>query len=493
MAARLLAGAALIALPLAGCATATKADSKSAASAAPPAAPKPIRAGLDPSARPDPFPSTYSPRPSGAVLFVNATIYTAAGPRIDGGSLLIRDGKVAAVGKDLARPSDATVIDAAGRWITPGIVDPHAHIGAGSSPGPANGDNSNENGPNPGGIWIEHSVWTQDPMFERAREAGVTTMQILPGSANLFNGRTVTLKNVPAIAPQGMKFPGAPYGLKMACGENPTSGGPGKAGTRAGGMMGYRNTFIAAQAYAQSWADWRKRAASGQGGDPPRRDLMLETVAGALNGDIKVHIHCYRADEMVQMIDLSHEFGFKIAAFHHALEAFKIAPLLAKEQIAVVTWAGDWSGYKMEAYDSIMENAAFVQKAGGIATMHSDNVMLMQHLNQEAARAMTAGREAGLGTTPEQAIAWVTINPAKVIGVADKTGSLEVGKAADVVLWDADPLSVYALPDLVFIDGVLSYDRAHPAKQPQSDFELGNTKRPISPARPAPRGLGVSQ
>ena len=147
----------------------------------------------------------------------------------------------------------------------------------------------------------------------------------------------------------------------------------------------------------------------------------------------------------------------------------------------------------MEAYDSIMENAAFVQKAGGIATMHSDNVMLMQHLNQEAARAMTAGREAGLGTTPEQAIAWFTINPAKVIGVADKTGSLEVGKAADVVLWDADPLSVYALPDLVFIDGVLSYDRAHPAKQPQSDFELGNTKRPISPARPAPRGLGVSQ
>lgn len=476
-----------LAAVLSACATAPK-----PAASAPPAVaatPKPPRAGLDPAARPDPYPSTYRPAAAGAVLLVNANIYTAAGPRIDGGSLLIRDGKIAAVGKDLARPTDATVIDAQGRWITPGIVDPHSHIGAGSSPTAANGDGSNESGPNPGGVWIEHSIWPQDPMFERAREAGVTTMQILPGSSNLFNGRTVTLKNVPAIAPQGMKFPGAPYGLKMACGENPTGGGPGKAGTRAGGMMGYRNTFIAAQAYAQSWADWRKRGS----GDPPRRDLMLETVAGALNGDIKVHIHCYRADEMVQMIDLSHEFGFKIAAFHHALEAFKIAPLLAREQIAVVTWAGDWSGYKMEAYDSIMENAAFVEKAGGIATMHSDNVMLMQHLNQEAARAMTAGREAGLGTTPEQAIAWVTINPAKVIGVADRTGSLEVGKAADVVLWSTDPLSVYSLPDLVFIDGALAFDRARPATQPQSDFELGNTKRPVSPARPAPRGLGVSQ
>jgi len=484
----LLAGLLASAVILAGCAT-TPAPKPAAGATPPPAAPKPIRAGLDPAARPDPFPSTYHPSPSGAVLFVNGTIYTAVGPRIDGGSLLVRDGKIAAVGKDIARPQDATVIDARGRWLTPGIVDPHAHIGAGSSPGAANGDGSNENGPSPGGVWIEHSVWTQDPMFERAREAGVTTMQILPGSSNLFNGRTVTLKNVPALAPQGMKFPGAPYGLKMACGENPTGGGGGKPGTRAGGMMGYRNTFIAAQAYAQSWTDWRKRGS----GDPPRRDLMLETVAGALNGDIKVHIHCYRADEMIQMIDLSHEFGFKIAAFHHALEAFKIAPLLAREKIAVVTWAGDWSGYKMEAYDSIMENAAFVEKAGGVATMHSDNVMLMQHLNQEAARAMTAGREAGLGTTPEQAIAWVTLNPAKVIGIADNTGSLEVGKAADVVLWDADPLSVYALPDLVFIDGVLTYDRAHPAKQPQSDFELGNTRRPISPPRPAPRGLGVDR
>lgn len=253
--------------------------------------------------------------------------------------------------------------------------------------------------------------------------------------------------------------------------------------------MGYRNTFIAAQDYGQRWADWRRRGS----GDPPRRDLMLETVAAALDGDIKVHIHCYRADEMIQMIDLSREFGFRIAAFHHALEAFKIAPLLAREKIAVVTWAGDWSGYKMEAYDSVMETAAFVQKAGGIAAMHSDDVRLIQHLNHEAARAMTAGREAGLGTTPEEAITWITLNPARVLGIDDRTGSLEPGKAADVVLWSADPLSVYSLPDLVFIDGALAYDRAAPPGPPRSDFELGNARRPHSPPRPAPRGLEAAQ
>lgn len=441
-------------------------------------APRPLPAGLDPAQTPDPFPSTYRPASAPTTAIVNATILTAVGPRIDGGSLVMSDGLIVAVGRDIAIPADAQVIDARGRWVTPGIVDPHSHIGAGSSPTAANGDGSNESGPNPGGVWVEHSVWSQDPMFERARDAGVTTVQILPGSSNLFNGRTVTLKTVPALAVQGMKFPAAPYGLKMACGENPTGGGGGKPGTRAGGMMGYRNTFIAAADYGQRWRAYRDRSEAGQPGEPPRRDLMLETVSAALDGDIEVHIHCYRADEMLAMIDLSREFGFRITAFHHALEAFKIAPTLARENIAVVTWAGDWSGYKMEAYDTIMETAAFVQQAGGLVAMHSDNVMLMQHLNQEAGRAMTAGQEAGLPVTPEQAIQWVTLNPARIIGVADRTGSLEPGKMADVVLWNTDPFSVYSIPDLVFIDGVLMRDRAHPASQPQSDFELGQVRRP---------------
>lgn len=444
--------------------------------------------GLDPAQRPDPFASTYQPAAAPAVAIINANVLTAAGPRIDGGSLLIRDGKIAAVGRDISIPEGTRIIDAGGRWLTPGIIDPHAHIGSGSSPGAANGEGGNETGPTAGGIWIEHALWPQDPMFERARAAGVTTLQILPGSSMLFNGRTVVVKNVQSTSTQGMKFPGAPAGLKMACGENPTGGGA-KPSSRAGNMLGYRTTFIAAADYAQKWQEYHRRASAGQGGDPPKRDLMLETIGAALTGDIKVQIHCYRADEMVQMIDLSHEFGFQIAAFHHANEAFKISPLLAKEKIGVVTWAGDWSGYKMEAYDSIMETAAFVTKAGGVAAMHSDNVMLLQHLNHEAARSMTAGHEAGLGTTPEDAIRWITLNPAKIIGIDDRAGSLEPGKMADVVLWDVDPFSVYSMPDLVFIDGVLVHDRATPSTAPASDFELGNVHRPASPPRPAPMGL----
>lgn len=468
------AGLALLTGALALAACATPPEQAASAAATPPAAPKPIRPGLDPAARPDPFPSTYRAQPSGPVLFVNATILTAAGPRIDGGSLLIRDGKIIAVGKDIARPADARVIDAAGRWLTPGIIDPHAHIGAGSSPTAANGDGSNENGPNPGGVWIEHSVWTQDPMFERARQAGVTTMQILPGSSNLFNGRTVTLKNVPAIAPQGMKFPGAPYGLKMACGENPTGGGGGKPGTRAGGMMGYRNTFIAAQAYAQNWADWRKKGT----GDPPRRDLMLETVAGALNGDIKVHIHCYRADEMATMLDLADEFGFRIAAFHHGVEAYKLADRLAQEGVCGALWA-DWWGFKMEAFDGIQENIALVDRpANSCAIVHSDSPEGIQRLNQEAAKVIAAARRADMpAIAPERAITWMTANAAKALGIEGKTGTLEAGKNADVVVWNGNPFSSYALADQVFIDGHQYYDRADPRSKPVSDFRLGQEVR----------------
>ncbi len=218
---------------------------------------------------------------------------------------------------------------------------------------------------------------------------------------------------------------------------------------------------------------------------------MLETVGAALRGEIKVHIHCYRADEMVQMIDLSHEFGFQIAAFHHATESFQDRTAAGAREDRRRDLGRRLVRYKMEAYDSIMENAAFVAKAGGVAAMHSDNVMLLQHLNHEAARAMTAGREAGLGTTPEEAIRWLTINPAQIIGVADRTGSLEPGKMADVVLWSADPFSVYSMPDLYSSTACWCIDRAAPSQSPASDFEVGNVRRPISPARPAPEGLGA--
>jgi imidazolonepropionase-like amidohydrolase len=458
----------------------------SVAAAAPaqtaPPRPRTLRPGLDVEKMPEPFASTYRAPSAAPFAIINATLLTAEGPKIEGGTLVVRDGKIAAVGRDITVPQGIRVIDAKGRYVTPGIIDPHSHIGAGSSPREASADDSNEN-VTPAGSWVENSIWAQDPMFARALEAGVTSMQILPGSAHPINGRSVILKNVPAVDMMGMKFPGAPSGLKIACGENPASGRNGASNTRAGVMREYRTMFINAADYAQRWAEWRRRGT----GDPPKRDLALENVAAALDGQLRVQIHCYRADEMLQMIDLSHEFGFKIAAFHHATEAFKIAPQLVREKVAVATWAGDWAGYKMEAYDAIMETPGFIEKAGGVVAIKSDDVELMQHLNQEAARSMTASREAGIPITEEQAIRWVTLNPAKIIGVDDRTGSLQVGKMADVLIWDTNPFSVYALPDDVFIDGVLLYDRATAFQnKPRSDYELGNAIRREPRAYPVP-------
>lgn len=447
-----------------------------------PAPPRPLAPGLDASVRPDPFLSTYVAPHGEPIAIVNATLLTAAGPKIDHGVVVVRDGKIAAVGgPDTPVPAGLRIIDAKGRYVTPGIIDPHSHIGAGSSPREASGDQSNED-LNPAGILVENSVWAQDPMFERVLAAGVTTMQILPGSGSTFNGRSVVLRNVPSIDVKGMKFPGVSGGLKIACGENPSSGRNGQSSSRAGVMRDFRTALINAADYTRRWKAWREKGT----GDAPKRDLSVENIAAAMNGELRVQIHCYRADEMLQMIDLSREFGFKITAFHHANEAFKIAPVLAREGVAVVTWAGDWAGYKMEAYDSIMETPAFVDHAGGIVAMHSDDVELMQHLNQEAARSLTAAREAGFKIGEDQAIRWITINPAKIIGVADRTGSLEVGKFADILIWDADPFSVYALPDLVFMEGSLRYDRAAPPTQPRSDYELGNALRRQPAAFPVP-------
>ncbi|HEY4586766.1 MAG TPA: amidohydrolase family protein, partial [Brevundimonas sp.] len=308
--------------------------------------------------------------------------------------------------------------------------------------------------------------------FNTARAGGVTTMQILPGSANLFGGRGVTLRNVPSVTMQGMKFPNAPYGLKMACGENPSRvyGSRNQSpATGMGNVAGYRASFIAARDYKAKWDKWRE---DGQG-TPPTRNLQLETLAGVLDGSILIQNHCYRADEMAVMLDVAKEFGYKITTFHHAVEAYKIAPLLAREGVCAAMWTG-WWGFKMEALDGIEENAALTDAPeGSCAVIHSDDAELIQRLNQEAAAALSAGRRAGMNISEEHAISWITLNAAKSIGIDKETGSLESGKRADVVIWSADPFSIYARADQVFIDGGLAFDRLNPAFQPVSDFELG--------------------
>ncbi|MEG0184353.1 MAG: amidohydrolase, partial [Stenotrophomonas sp.] len=284
----------------------------------------------------DPYPSTYAPIASAPVLISNATVLTGTGTRLDNADVLLQDGRIRAVGSALEAPSNAVRIDAAGKWVTPGIIDVHSHLGVYPSPGvSAHSDGNEMTAPVTANVWAEHSVWPQDPGFAAALAGGVTAMQVLPGSANLVGGRGVTLKNVPATTYQAMKFPGAPWGLKMACGENPKrvyGGGKGVApGTRMGNVAGYRAAFIDASEYIAKNApkkQQKKRWFSGSdkgdsaGDTGGKRDLKLDTLAGAIQGDIRVHIHCYRADEMATMLDLSKEFGFKIAAFHHAVEAY---------------------------------------------------------------------------------------------------------------------------------------------------------------------------
>jgi imidazolonepropionase-like amidohydrolase len=423
------------------------------------------------------YSGTYQPLPSQPVLITNATVLTATGERIERGSVLMRDGKIAAVGAAVQAPADATVVDGTGKWVTPGIIDAHSHLGVYPSPGvDANADGNEATDPDTAEVWAEHSVWPQDPQFPLAlATGGVTSMQILPGSANLFGGRSVTVKNVPARGVYGMKFPGAPYGLKMACGENPKRvyGSKGRApSTRMGNVAGYREAWIKAAKYRDDWADYERKRKAGEDATPPQRDLQLETLVGVLNGDILIQNHCYRADEMLTMIDIAKEFGYKITAFHHAVEAYKIADVLAANGICADVWA-DWWGFKMEALDGIRENAALLQKAGACVVIHSDSAVGIQRLNQEAAKAMAAGNRMGMHLREEDVIRWLTINPAKSIGIDRQTGSLEPGKMADVVIWSGNPFSVYSRPEKVYIDGALAFDRRDPSRQPATDFDLG--------------------
>ena len=434
-----------------------------------------------------PFSSTYQAEPAPPTLIRNATILTGTGTRIDGGDVLIENGRITGVGQSLPAPSGAQVIEANGRWVTPGLIDVHSHMGAYASPGvDAQNDGNESTEPVTANVWVEHSVWPQDPGFESAIHGGITSLQILPGSANLIGGRGVTLKNVPATTYQAMKFPGAPQGLKMACGENPKRvyGDDDQfPKTRMGNVAGYRQAFADAKDYMEDWKEYdaklaqyeKKKSAEDEDAlppQPPKRDLELETLAEVMRGNILVHNHCYRADEMATMLDIAQEFGYRISTFHHGAEAYKLADRLAAEGVCGGLWA-DWWGFKMEAYDGIQENLAIVDHPdGSCAIVHSDSEEGIQRLNQEAAKAMARGIRAGFDIPPERAIRWITANAAKALGILDQTGTLETGKMADVVVWNGTPFSVYALADQVFVDGVLRFDRSKPPAKPWSDFSL---------------------
>jgi imidazolonepropionase-like amidohydrolase len=453
-----LLGAAAAAALVAGCASTNQAPPAQQKAAAPPA--RQVSA--------DPYPSTYRPYPSAPTVITGATIFDGEGGRIENGTIVLAGGRVQAMGgADTPIPEGATRIDGAGRWVTPGIIDNHSHLGNGPSPGvEAHQDVNEVTSPVRPEVWAEHGVWPQDPGFGRAlANGGVTTLHILPGSANLFGGRGVTLRNVPARTYQQMRFPGAPHSLKMACGENPKRvyGGRNQMPqTRMGNVSLMRSTWQRAVEYR----DRVRRDPSGA------RDLAMETLVGVLDGNILIQNHCYRADEMAIMLDMAREFGFKISSFHLATEAYTIADLLQSSGTCASMWA-DWWGFKLEAYDAINENIPLVHNAGACAIVHSDDANGIQRLNQEAAKALADGRRMGLQISDEVAWRWLSFNPATSLGIANETGSLRIGKRADVVLWNGNPFSVYARPQQVWIDGALMYDMSNPRLRPVTDFELG--------------------
>ncbi len=420
-----------------------------------------VSCALPPGAPPAP-PVDPAPAPVASALVIRgASVMTAAGPSLPRADVLVRGERIEAVGTDVVAPSGATVIDAAGRWLTPGLIDPHSHIGVYAVPMvEAHADGNEMSAPFTPGVRAVDSFWPQDPAIERALAGGVTTIHVLPGSANLVGGQGVTLRLVPALAAEQMRLPGAPDSMKLACGENPKR----VYGGRGAGPQ----TRMAEVALLRQELE---KARAHEPGEGDAVDHAKQALGRVIAGELLVQNHCYRADEMLLRLELFDEFDFRPRAFHHAVEAYKIADELAGAGVGAVVWA-DWWGVKMELLDAVFAGAALLDRAGVRVALHSDSPFDVQRMNQQAAFALAAGRRAGIDVDPDRAIRWITANAAWVLGVEDEIGTIEPGKRADLVLWSADPLSVYARAERVWIDGQAVWTR-HADVPPRSDFELG--------------------
>lgn len=403
-------------------------------------------------------------------LIQGARIMTAAGQVFEKANLYMKDGIIQKISEEkITVDSTTEVIDGTGLTLTPGIIDVHSHMGVYPSPNvDAHEDGNEMTRPVTPDVWAEHAFWPQDPDLWRALAGGVTTIQVLPGSGNLVGGRSFTAKLIPKMSAREMRFPGAPQGLKMACGENPKRVYRNKSiMTRMGNVANYRKIYQEALEYMREIKAYEKN----KKGQLPKRNFISETLVKVLEGKILVHFHCYRADDIGAILDLANEFGFKIRTVHHGLEAYKVAQRLAKEGTGVATWA-DWWGFKAEAFDGIPYNAALLEKAGAKAIIHSDSAVDVRFLNLEAGKALAAAKKLGLNISEDQALAWVTKNAAWALGVDHLVGTLEEGKQADLVVWKGHPFSIYTKAKLVFINGEVAFDRTN-KKRIRSDFEVG--------------------
>ena len=415
----------------------------------------------------------------GSFFIKNAKILTVTKGRVDG-ALLIRDGKIAAIGANLTAPADALTLDAEGGYLMPGIVDCHAHVGA---------DAINEGTISVSSmVRIEDVLAPDDVQIYRGLAAGVTTSNVLHGSANTIGGQCSVVKMRWGKSATQMVFAGAKPGIKFALGENVKRSG---GGTNFSGTLRYpatrmgvedvvREAFNDARAYQRQRDEYQTRLAKGERVLPPRRDFKLEPLVEVLEGRRLVHAHCYRSDEILMLLRAAEEFGFRIRTLQHGLEAYKVAKEIAKHGAGVSTFADSWS-YKIEAYDAIPYNAALCMKAGVLTSLNTDAPVTQQrHLLQDAAKTLRYGQ-----LTDDEALSLITINPARQLMIEDRVGSLEVGKDADIVLTDKHPLSLYAKVRKVFIDGEVYFDREQDIRQRAERAE--RRKALIEKLKPAAR------
>ncbi|KLJ02369.1 amidohydrolase family protein [Luteimonas sp. FCS-9] len=373
----------------------------------------------------------------------DATVMTASDAgTLNGADVWVRDGRIAAVGPDLAVPAGTPEVDGRGLHLTPGIVDPHSHLATG-------GHNNETSAPFTPEVRIVDVIDPRDREFTLAIAGGTTTQLILPGSANLIGGQGVVVKNRIGEPLERMVVADAPMAVKFAIGENPirTYGAKGRSpASRMGSAAALRERFAAVR------ASGARTAAAGKDGDAAGKEsdrILRELIAGRAYA----HIHAYRAGEMETLIAIAREAGFTIRAFHHATEAYKIGPQLAQAGIAAVVWS-DWFGVKAEAWDAIPWNGPMLLEQGVHVALHSDSVDITRRMHQEAAKVVR------YGATREQALRMITRDAAWVLGLEDRIGSIEAGKDADLVLWDADPFSAAARVQQVYIDGRRYFDRA---------------------------------
>src|SRR5271169_6841049 len=375
------------------------------------------------------------------------------------GSVVVKDGKIADVGEKVMEPTGATIIDAGGQYLIPGIIDCHSHI-------------AGDGGINEGSVSVSSMVNIRDIInpddiaIYRALAGGVTTANILHGSANSIGGMTLPLKMRWGKSAQELIFAGATPGIKFALGENPKRSGNPQGGrgtgtapvarypaTRMGVEDVIREAFNDAKGYKAQWKDYNDKVARGEQLLPPRRDLKLDALVEVLEGKRFVHAHCYRQDEILMLLRVADDYGFKIRTLQHVLEGYKVAKEIAEHGAGASTFS-DWWAYKLEAFDAIPYNAAIMVRKGVLVSLNSDSEELMRHLNDEAAKTVKYG-----GLSETEALSLITINPAKQLDIDQRVGSIEVGKDADLVIFDQHPLSNYAKVEKTFVDGQVYFDR----------------------------------